>query len=104
MDWSFDVRIACSNSFESDVVLTDESPTAAVENLDVGTTCTVSEDDPQGATSTAYSPGPTSDAVQSNETTAVMIDNRFDAEVGGIVGTRPSVAEPVIGVEPVFTG
>lgn len=102
-DWSFDVHVVCSGGFESDVVLSDESPTATVSNLDVGTTCTVTEVAGQGAFSPTYSPGQTSDAVQANETTTVTIDNHF-VDTGGVDVTRPEAPPPAIITDPRFTG
>ena len=84
VDWSFDVHITCSDGFESDVVLTDEAPSATVTDLDVGTTCTVTEPDSQGATTT-YSPAQTSDPIEDGTTTTITIDNAFGVEVGGVV-------------------
>ena len=96
-DFTFDVNITCSDGFVTDVVLTDEDPTATIDNLDAGTTCTVTEADSQGATVT-YSPSQTSDPVPGGGTATVTIDNNF-AEVGG-VQTPPAV---IVGT-PSFTG
>ena len=113
-DWAFTVHIACTGGFESDAILTDENPTSTVSNLDVGETCTVSEPDSQGATTT-YSPAQTSDPVpERGGTVTITIDNKFTATPprggGGTsnttstAGVAAAVAATPIKVAPRFTG